>query len=476
MKKFLITSALALCLCLPQGFAANPKREFRGAWLHTVHQSQYAKMTPAETQKYLRDQLDKLQAAGCNAILFQVRPSADAFYPSELEPWSRFLSGTAGKAPSPTWDPLQFMIDESHARGMELHAWLNPYRVTTSKNEKLPSNHIYHKHPERFVTYDGKLYFDPGLQENREFIEAVVKDIITRYDVDAIHMDDYFYPYPTPGRTWSPASFGDGKSPSQRRGYIDDFVQDMYKSVKSSKPWVRVGISPFGIWRPGVPGGIEAGVDAYEHLACDARKWLSRGWVDYLAPQLYWRCSPAKQSFPALMQWWAAQNSRRPVWPGIATARIMSSEDPGRPASEIAAQVNYSRSLARTAPGQCFWSIKSIMRNAGGIQKYLNRLYPSMAVPPAMPWCGTGTPGQPQNFYVADNGSTVTLSWQPSGNPSRKWAVQARYGSQWATRILLPGSQTRVTLPKSFLGDAGSVAVRGVSAYGAQGPAAAARR
>lgn len=172
----------------------------------------------------------------------------------------------------------------------------------------------------------------------------------------------------------------------------------MYKSVKSSKPWVRVGVSPFGIWRPGVPGGIEAGVDAYEHLACDARKWLSRGWVDYLAPQLYWRCSPAKQSFPALMQWWAAQNSRRPVWPGIATARIMSSEDPGRPASEIAAQVNYSRSLARTAPGQCFWSIKSIMRNAGGIQKYLNRLYPSMAVPPAMPWCGTGTPGQPQNF------------------------------------------------------------------------------
>lgn len=139
------------------------------------------------------------------------------------------------------------------------------------------------------------------------------------------------------------------------------------------------------------------------------------------------------------MQWWAAQNTSRPVWPGIATARIMSSEDPGRPASEIAAQVNYSRSLARTAPGQCFWSVKSIMRNAGGIQKYLNRLYPSMAVPPAMPWCGTGTPGQPQNFYVADNGSTVTLSWQPSGNPSRKWAVQARYGSQWATRILLPG-------------------------------------
>ena len=172
----------------------------------------------------------------------------------------------------------------------------------------------------------------------------------------------------------------------------------MYKSVKSSKPWVRVGISPFGIWRPGVPAGIEAGVDAYEHLACDARKWLSKGWVDYLAPQLYWRCSPAKQSFPALMQWWAAQNTGRPVWPGIATARIMSSEDPGRPASEIAAQVNYSRSLARNAPGQCFWSVKSIMRNAGGIQRYLNKLYPSMAVPRP---CRGAAPERPDSRRIS---------------------------------------------------------------------------
>lgn len=249
----------------------------------------------------------------------------------------------------------------------------------------------------------------------------------------------------------------------------------MYKSVKSSKPWVRVGVSPFGIWRPAFPAALK-------------REWT---------PTSIWRATPAS-GFPAdgWITWppsftgaaaGQAELSRidamvgRPELqtPGVARhchGTYHEQRRPGPPASEIAAQVNYSRSLARTAPGQCFWSIKSIMRNAGGIQKYLNRLYPSMAVPPAMPWCGTGTPGQPQNFYVADNGSTVTLSWQPSGNPSRKWAVQARYGSQWATRILLPGSQTRVTLPKSFLGDAGSVAVRGVSVYGAQGPAAAARR
>ena len=210
MKKIFLSAALMLSALASTAFAAettNPKTEFRGAWIHTVHQGQYAKMTTEENKAYLRDILDKLKVAGCNAVVFQVRPSADALYPSEFEPWSRFLTGKAGVAPAPMWDPLQFMIDESHARGMELHAWLNPYRVTTSKNEKLPANHIYNKYPERFLTYDGKLYFDPGLPENRKFIEDVVKDIVTRYNVDAIHMDDYFYPYPVKG-----VVFPDGKS------------------------------------------------------------------------------------------------------------------------------------------------------------------------------------------------------------------------------------------------------------------------
>ena len=310
-----------------------------------------------------------------NAVFLQVRPNADALYRSSLEPWSQWLSGPGV---NPGYDPLAFAIQEAHRRGIELHAWFNPFRAKANVKHAVGRNHISLTRPDLMKRNGSVLLMNPSASASRDHALKVIMDVVRRYDIDGVHLDDYFYPYPTPGRAWSPASFGDGKSPSQRRGYIDDFVQDMYKSVKSSKPWVRVGISPFGIWRPGVPGGIEAGVDAYEHLACDARKWLSRGWVDYLAPQLYWRCSPAKQSFPALMQWWAAQNSRRPVWPGIATARIMSSEDPGRPASEIAAQVNYSRSLARTAPGQCFWSIKSIMRNAGGIQKYLNRLYPSI--------------------------------------------------------------------------------------------------
>lgn len=373
-------------------------QEFRAAWISTVHNIDWPSrsgLSGAAQRAELLNILNTCAQLKLNAVFLQVRPNADALYRSSLEPWSQWLSGPGV---NPGYDPLAFAIQEAHRRGIELHAWFNPFRAKANVKHAVGRNHISLTRPDLMKRNGSVLLINPSASASRDHALKVIMDVVRRYDIDGVHLDDYFYPYPTPGRAWSPASFGDGKSPSQRRGYIDDFVQDMYKSVKSSKPWVRVGVSPFGIWRPGVPGGIEAGVDAYEHLACDARKWLSRGWVDYLAPQLYWRCSPAKQSFPALMQWWAAQNSRRPVWPGIATARIMSSEDPGRPASEIAAQVNYSRSLARTAPGQCFWSIKSIMRNAGGIQKYLNRLYPSMAVPPAMPWCGTGTPGQPQNF------------------------------------------------------------------------------
>ena len=189
---------LVVATCWLTAGAANPKREFRGAWMHTVYQQQYHDQTTAQNQAYIRQQLDLLQLAGCNAVIFQVRPQADAFYPSDLEPWSRFLTDN-GAAPVPAWDPLQFIIDEAHARGMELHAWLNPYRVTTAKSQTLPQGHVYHKHPEWFVRFDGKLYFDPGLPESREFITKVVMDIVSRYDVDGIHFDDYFYPYPVKG-------------------------------------------------------------------------------------------------------------------------------------------------------------------------------------------------------------------------------------------------------------------------------------
>ena len=233
--------------------AQNPKREFRGAWMHTVGQGQYARMTTDQNKAYLRNQLDSLQMAGINAILWQVRPKADAFYASNFEPWSVYLTGEFGKTPNPYWDPLQFMITECHNRGMELHAWLNPYRVTNTKGEvkKLAPGHIYHKHPEWFVQYGGQTYFDPALPQCREFICAVVRDIISRYDVDAIHMDDYFYPYPTKDEfpdDKSYATYGNGMDRGDwRRQNVDLLIEGLHNVISKEKPWVRLGISPFGV-------------------------------------------------------------------------------------------------------------------------------------------------------------------------------------------------------------------------------------
>ncbi len=452
-------------------------QEFRATWISTVHNLDWPSksgLSAAAQKAELLKILNTCAQLKLNAVFLQVRPNADALYRSSLEPWSQWLSGPGV---NPGYDPLAFAIHEAHRRGIEVHAWFNPFRAKANVNHSLSRGHISRTSPGLMKRSGSVLLMNPSASASRSHALKVILDVVRRYDIDGVHLDDYFYPYPVPGKKWVPGSFSDGKTPAQRREYIDDFVEDLYDEVKDEKPWVRVGISPFGIWRPGVPAGIEAGVDAYEHLACDARKWLAKGWVDYLAPQLYWRCSPPEQSFTTLMRWWAAQNTRRPVWPGIASARINSKEDPGRPASEIAAQIRYSRSLARTAPGQCFWSVRSIMRNSGGIQSHLNKLYPTVAAPPAMPWCGTATPGKPVNFQVTDRGAAVTLTWQVAeGKAPRKWAIQARYGRNWAARILLPGNQNTVTLPKSFIGDASALAVRGISAFGSQGPAAVSRK
>ena len=238
----------------------TPKREFRGAWVQTVGQFRYRQMNSAAMRHYLTEMVRKFDEAGINAVIFQVRPEADAFYRSRLEPWSRFLTGTQGVAPDdPDFDPLAFIIKECHKRGMELHAWLNPYRIKTHVDNELAPEHIYWEHPERFVQYGTQLFFDPGLPENRTFICEVVRDIVTRYDVDAIHMDDYFYPYPIAGQSFpDDESFkryaaSQGFTPSQRgdwrRDNVNRLIQQLKLTIASIKPWVRFGISPFGIYR-----------------------------------------------------------------------------------------------------------------------------------------------------------------------------------------------------------------------------------
>lgn len=404
MKKQILTALCAAVLTLPMAHAENPKQEFRGAWIHTVHQSQYAKMTTDETKAYLCDQLDKLKAAGCNAVLFQVRPSADAFYPSELEPWSRFLTGTAGKAPSPYWDPLQFMIEESHARGMELHAWLNPYRVTTSKNEKLPKNHIYYKHPERFVAYDGKLYFDPGLPENRSFIESVVKDLITRYDFDAIHMDDYFYPYPVDGLDFpdskSYKKYGEGMDRGDwRRHNVDLLIEGLHEVIEAQKPWVRLGISPFGIWRnkSSDPRGSDTnGFQNYDGLYADVLLWTKKGWVDYMLPQLYWTLERKVASSEKLAYWWNDNANGRHMYIGQNVKTTMDTPDlaPSTDPTQLDHKIRLSRELPNIQ-GNCWWPGYMITANYKGVADSLAmNQQRTVALVPNYPWIDDVKPGE----------------------------------------------------------------------------------
>ncbi|MDE6468689.1 MAG: family 10 glycosylhydrolase, partial [Muribaculaceae bacterium] len=303
-----ILKYITLIIALVPAFsaAASPKREFRGAWLHTVFQAQYKRNTTEQNKRYLATQLDSLKAAGVNAVIFQVRPQADAFYDSKIEPWSIYLTD-GGKAPVPFWDPLEFMVEEAHRRGMELHAWLNPYRVTSNRKQKtlLPAGHIYRKHPERFVEYGGKLYFDPGLPENREFICKVVDDIVSRYDIDGIHFDDYFYPYPIKGVQFpddkSFAKYGVGAQRADwRRRNVDLLIEEVNSRIKTLKPWVRFGVSPFGIYRNKKtdPRGSDTnGLENYDALYADVLLWQKNGWTDYLIPQLYWELEHKPASY-----------------------------------------------------------------------------------------------------------------------------------------------------------------------------------
>ncbi|MDE7125942.1 MAG: family 10 glycosylhydrolase, partial [Muribaculaceae bacterium] len=311
-------------------FAEVPKREFRGAWLHTVYQDGYAKRSTAENKQWLSRQLDALQEAGINAVIFQVRPSADAFYDSPYEPWSRFLT-LNGKAPDPYWDPLEYMVEQCHARGMELHAWLNPYRATTSAKAVIPQGHICHSHPERFIRFDKKLYLDPGIPENRELIEKIVVDIVRRYDVDGIHFDDYFYPYPVKGQRFnddkSYQRYGKGMKLSDwRRSNVDLLIENLHKAIRKTKPWVRFGVSPFGIWRnrsTDPAGSASNGLQNYDDLYADVLKWAREGWIDYQMPQLYWTLENKVAPSMHLAQWWSDNSYGRHVYVGQDVDRTM---------------------------------------------------------------------------------------------------------------------------------------------------------
>lgn len=433
-------------------------REFRAAWIASVHNIDWPSatgMSAVAQQAQLVAMLEKLAALKINAVIFQIRPGCDALYDSKLEPWSRWLTGTMGK--SPGYDPLAFCIREAHRRGIEVHAWFNPFRAMSNVSHAASANHISRARPDLVKRHGSLLWCDPAKAEVRQRALAVILDVTSRYDVDGIHLDDYFYPYPEKGR-----AFSDDRSPGERREIVDGFVQTLYASVKRKKPWVRVGISPFGIWRPGVPAGIQAGLDSYEQLACDSRKWLANGWVDYLAPQLYWSISPAKQSFPALLAWWRGQGTR-PVWPGIATARISSTEDPGRKAAEISAQIDLSRRIGKNWPGHLHWSAKSLVTNRGGIVTELATTYTQPAAVPPMPWLSVAVPPVPTVSAVFD-GEITTIHWKSPATVG-KIAVQARHGTSWSTARITAADAGKTTIPA-----AAAIAVSAIDRFGNMSP------
>jgi uncharacterized lipoprotein YddW (UPF0748 family) len=429
-------------------------REFRGAWIASVHNIDWPSakgLSAGSQQAELRTILDKVAALKMNAVVFQVRPMCDALYQSSIEPWSPWLTGTMGR--SPGYDPLAFCIKEAHARGIEVHAWFNPFRALCNNSQPASGSHISRSSPHITKRYGSMTWCDPASPDARSRALSVILDVVRRYDIDGVHLDDYFYPYPTGG-----LNFSDGKSPAQRRAYIDGFVSSLYSSVKRQKSWVRVGISPFGIWRPGVPAGIEAGLDSYEQLAGDSRKWLKNGWVDYLAPQLYWRISPQKQSFPALLTWWRQQGSR-PVWPGIATARINSSDDPGRPASEITNQIDLSRRIGKNWNGHIHWSAKSLVTNRGGIASKLAATYTQPAAIPPMTWLSSKAPAAP-GVSASVQGANTVVRWQPDGNTA-KVAVQARNGGTWRTAKIAHVRAGQASIPR-----ADAIAVTALDRFG----------
>lgn len=383
MRRFLLLLAVLSASCAAFGQDVfQPKREFRGAWIHTVGNNVMRTMSSEQIQKMLTGTLDTLQATGCNAVIFQVRPQADAFYKSKLEPWSRYLTGVQGQAPEPFWDPLKFMIEECHKRGMELHAWCNPYRITSSEEDQLAASHIYFRHPEIVKKYGKQLYFDPGEPLAIEHTKKVIADIVSRYDVDAIHFDDYFYPYPVRFEEFhddaSFVKYGEEQGYDYwekndwRRNNVTTLIRELNDTIKSIKPWVRFGISPFGIYRnlrdtPDSTGSATNGLSNYDQLFADVALWAREGDIDYLVPQLYWIIGHPVADYEILINWWNESHFTEHLYVG---------QNIGVLDKQLGRKMELVRELPNVA-GNIWWPGWTIPKNVNNIADSLSMLYQS---------------------------------------------------------------------------------------------------
>jgi uncharacterized lipoprotein YddW (UPF0748 family) len=430
----------------------NHHREFRGAWVASVWNSDWPSKPglPVEQQKAeLVAIIKQLQSLNFNALVLQVRPEGDALYASELEPWSAWITGTQGKAPTPFYDPLELAISECHKRNIELHAWFNPYRARANSQVSPVRPHIAVTNPEVVYQWGSQQWMDPGAKIVQDRAYNVIIDVVSRYDLDAIHLDDYFYPYPISGKpfpdnkTYAAYQRSGGKLNLEdwRRENVNQMVLRLSQGIKAAKPHVKFGISPFGIYRSGEPAGI-VGLDAYSVLYADSKKWLQQGWIDYIAPQLYWRTDQTKQSYQALLKWWTEINiKQRHVYAGNNLGQLDGKEWKN---SEIAKQIQISRNLAANLSlGNIFFSMTGIKENRQGIADQFKTYYPSPALIPSMSWQTSITLRPPKNLKFVDG----KLNWEPGDNQAvRSWTLYLQNGNNWIIQRILSAGTTFATV------------------------------
>ena len=445
-------------------------REFRGLWIATVANIDWPSRTglsaPA-AQAELTSILDMARNTGLNAIVLQVRANGDALYRSSLEPWARALTGTQGSDPG--WDPLEFAITEAHARGIEVHAWFNPFRAgNLSDSARMDARHFAKRRPDLARIYCSQLWFEPSASDVHDQAISVVQDVVRRYNVDAVHMDDFFYPYPD---TKCPnLDFPDSADYARyrstggalikadwRRDNINRFVERLYRDVHTVNATTRVGISPFGIWRPGNPIGV-TGLDAYADIYADSRLWLQRGWVDYFAPQLYWSLTSTGQNFTSLLDWWTAQNTmRRHLWPGLAAYRVLDGTSSAYAATEIANEVQLARTRSAVSggpTGTILYNTSTLKANRDNVATLLaNGAFTSSALVPATPWLDAQVPTAP-TIAVTPLSSQAVMRISIAGDggkPLAWWAVRFRNGVLWTLRTV-PADTRVVDVPNTVFG------------------------
>jgi len=432
-------------------------REFRGAWVATVANINWPTKNNFSTEQQKKEAinlLDFLKDHNFNAVVFQVRPSADALYESSYEPWSYFLTGEIGKRPNPYYDPLAFWIEEAHKRGLELHVWLNPYRAHHSAGGAVTGESVVRKMPEMIVRLkNGMYWFDPANPKTQDHASKVVMDILKRYNVDGIHFDDYFYPYASynggadfpDNATWT-AYRNNGGTLSRadwRRDNVNKFIERLYREIKAEKNFVKFGISPFGIWKPGYPATVR-GSSQYDELYADAKLWLNKGWIDYFTPQLYWPIEPESQSFTALLKWWESENThKRHLWPGLNTVAVRSSNRP----QEIVNQIEATRNITPNSAGAVHWSIAGLTANPTMANAVKTGPYQKQALIPRTTWLDANPLLAPTLLLTPETSSVFAKWLHKQPEQVFQWIAYAQYGNDWEYEILTR-EQTEKSFPK----------------------------